>query len=163
MSEKKLLPLLILLGIMLAVPVQALARPNIDKPIVTEITGVTVDDYNADGFKGDALVQGTVTLTSRGSPENLRCVMVFYLTYLPDGTYDGPMRSGVSWVMYKVYTGFQSSPEGYVNSFEFNIDNLPYPGWYRIRAAAVVRGQMDVSAPFDFDPPGGGGPGPIGR
>ena len=163
MSGKKLLPLLILLGIMLAVPAQALARPNFDKQIATEITDVTVGDYNADGFTGDALVQGTVTLTSEGSPENLRCVMIFYLSYIPSDMYTGPMHSGSSWVMYKVYTGFRSSQEGYINSYEFNIDNLPYPGLYSIKAAAIVRGQMDISKPFTFDPLGGGGPGPIGR
>jgi hypothetical protein len=163
MSGKKLLPLLIILGIMLALPAHALAEPNFDKQVATEITSVAVDDYNSDGFESDALVQGTVTLTSNGTPENLRCVIVFYLTYLPDGSYSGPMNYGDSWVLSKAYGGFQSGPGGYVNGFEFNIDNLPYPGWYRITAAAIVRGQTGLSEPVIFDPIGGGSPGPIGR
>lgn len=48
-------------------------------------------------------------------------------------------------------------------AFTYNLDNLPYPGWYNVRATVKVNGETAVSDSFTFDPPGGGGPGPIGR
>lgn len=160
MSLKKLIPLLIILGIILAVPTQVQARPTQTMSIA--INDVSVDDYNGDGLKGDAFVQGVVTLYSSKPQTDIKCVIIYYLVYLPDGTYTEPMNSGTSWVFQKTYRDFTSSPEGSANSFEYNLDNLPYPGWYSIRATSMVKGQVVISEAFIFDPPGGG-PGPIGR
>jgi hypothetical protein len=162
MSLKKLIPLIIIFGIILAIPAQVQARPNQNRPTSITINDVIVDDYDADGVKEDALIQGTLTLSSNNSQTNIRCVITYYLTYVPDGAYDGPMTYGTSWVFYKTYNGFTSTPDGSDNAFEYNIDNLPYPGWYSIRAASMVKGQVAISEAFIFDPPGGG-PGPIGR
>ena len=161
MSLKKLVPLIIILGIILAVPTQVQARPNQNGSGIT-IDNVIVNDYDGDGVKADALIQGTLTLISDMPQTNPRYIIAYYLTYVPDGTYDGPMTYGTSWVFHKTYAGFTSSPDGLDNAFEYNLDNLPYPGWYSISAGSMVKGQVVVSEAFLFDPPGGG-PGPIGR
>ncbi|HIH87613.1 TPA: hypothetical protein HA344_00200 [Candidatus Bathyarchaeota archaeon] len=161
MSLKKFVPLLFIIGILLAVPAQVQARPNRNTTSIM-IDDVVVHDYDGDGVKDDAKILGTLTLASDKPKTNIRCVIAYYLTYVSDGTYDGPMTYGTSWVFYKTYTGFSSAPEGTDNAFEYCIDNLPYPGWYSIRAGSRVKGQLAISEAFLFDPPGGG-PGPIGR
>ncbi len=158
---KKFVPLFFIIGILLAVPAQVQARPNRNTTGI-RIDDVVVHDYDGDGVKDDAKILGTLTLVSDKPKTYIRCVIAYYLTYVPDGTYDGPMTYGTSWVFYKTYTGFSSSHDGTDNAFEYYIDNLPYPGWYTLSAGSMVKGQLAISEAFLFDPPGGG-PGPIGR
>ncbi len=163
MSLKKLLPLIIILGVIFAVPAQVEARSTRNNQMKITINSVDVSDYDGDGYKEDAFIQGAVTLYSNRPQTNVKCVIVYYLVYLPDGSYSGAMCKGTSWVFTKTYKNLDSSSEGVVNAFDYNIDGLPYPGWYSIRAKATVKGDSAVSKAFIFDPPGGGGPGPIGR
>ncbi len=161
MSLKKLIPIILILGIILATPMQAQACPDHDRSSLS-IDTVNVNDYDGDGVKDDAEVLGALTLVS-GQPQTDICITVrYFLTYVPDGSYDGPYNYGRNWVFTKTYTGMSASHDGADNSFVYNIDALPYPGWYKLRAATVYQGQHVVSESFMFDPPGGG-PGPIGR
>jgi hypothetical protein len=163
MSLKKILPLIIIIGVILAVPAQVMACPTYNNKTKITIDSVDVSDYDGDGLKEDAFLQGGVTFYSNRPQSNVRCTITYYLVYLPDGTYTGDYTYGTSWVMQKTYRGFSSSPEGAVNAYSYNIDNLPYPGWYSVKAVVKMNGQTAVSNTFIFDPPGGGGPGPIGR
>lgn len=160
MSLKKLIPIILILGIILASPMPAQARHDQDRSSMT-IDEVVVSDFNGDGYK-DAEILGTLTLVSEEPLEGQRVVLMYFLTYLPDGTYNGPYNAGRNWVFSKTYTGMSSSPDGADNAFVYNIDSLPYPGWYKIHVATMYKGERVVSNAFEFDPPGGG-PGPIGR
>lgn len=163
MSLKKILPLIIILGVILSVPAQVQACPTNNNKTKITIDSVDVSDYDGDGLKEDALLQGGITLYSTRPQTNVRCTITYYLVYLPDGTYTGDYTYGTSWVMQKTYKGLSSSPRGTTNAYSYNIDNLPYPGWYSVKAVVKVNGEIAVSNAFIFDPPGGGGPGPIGR
>jgi hypothetical protein len=162
MDKKRRLSIIILLCFVLGVPAQALvqARPN-QKSVGITINNVVVDDLDADGFKEDARIQGAVAFTSFNLQSNQRCIIFFYLTYIVDGSYVGEMSQGTTWRFYKTFSFTTISQSS--KPFTYEIINLPYPGWYSVRAAVFVDGRLAVSNSFIFDPPGSGGPGPIGR
>jgi hypothetical protein len=112
MSLKKLLPLIIVLGVILAIPAQVEARPTRNNQMKIAINRVDVSDYDGDGYKEDALIQGTVTLYSCKPQSNVKGVIAYYLVYLPDGSYSGQMTYGTSWVFQKNIQELQLKPAG---------------------------------------------------